>query len=89
MFRTLLGPPSSGGPGGLSNLDPPPPPLATPLPCYVVTDEYRQICGIGGMRINVPLVQAEIRSERVSGVFELGVCNNLPGGIDMLALTFI
>jgi transposase InsO family protein len=54
-------------------------------PSYISTDEYRQICGIGGTRINVPLVQVDLRSDIVSGMFEFGVCNNLPPGIDLLA----
>ena len=52
---------------------------------YIITHESRQICGIGGTRIAVPLVQVDIRSDQVSGLFEFGVCNNLPHGIDMLA----
>jgi hypothetical protein len=52
---------------------------------YVVTHDVRQICGIGGVRITVPLVQVDVRSEQLSGSFELGVCNNLPAGIDLLA----
>jgi hypothetical protein len=54
-------------------------------PSYTTTDEYRQICGIGGNRITVPLVQVELHSDLVSGTFEFGVCNNLPKGIDLLA----
>jgi hypothetical protein len=52
---------------------------------YIITHESRQICGIGGTRIAEPLVQVDIRSDQVSGLFEFGVCNNLPHGIDMLA----
>jgi hypothetical protein len=37
------------------------------------------------VRITVPLVQVDVRSEQLSGSFELGVCNNLPAGIDLLA----
>jgi hypothetical protein len=54
-------------------------------PSYTTTDEYRQISGIGGNRITVPLVQVELHSDLVSGTFEFGVCNNLPKGIDLLA----
>jgi RNase H-like domain found in reverse transcriptase/Reverse transcriptase (RNA-dependent DNA polymerase)/Integrase zinc binding domain/Integrase core domain/SCAN domain len=52
---------------------------------YIITHESRQICGIGGTRIAVPLVQVDIRSEQVTGLFDFGVCNNLPHGIDILA----
>ena len=52
---------------------------------YVVTHDVRHICSIGGVRITVPLVQVDVRSEQLSGSFELGVCNNLPAGIDLLA----
>ena len=52
---------------------------------YITTQESRQICGIGGVRISVPLVQVDIKSDRVRGLFEFGVCNNLPLGIDLLA----
>lgn len=52
---------------------------------YIVTHESRQICGIGGTRIAVPLVQVDLRSDSVSGLFEFGVCNNLPHGVDLLA----
>jgi hypothetical protein len=52
---------------------------------YIVTHDIRQICGIAGVRISVPLVQVEVRSEQLSGSFELGLCNNLPAGIDLLA----
>ena len=52
---------------------------------YITTPESRQICGIGGVRISVPLVQVDIKSDRVRGLFEFGVCNNLPLGIDLLA----
>ena len=45
---------------------------------YINTGETRQICGIGGVQVN-------IRSEPISGSFELGVCKNLPAGIDVLA----
>ena len=55
------------------------------VPHYVETHEYRQICGIGGLCISVPLVQVDLRAESVTGRFELGVCNNLPRGIDVLA----
>ena len=54
-------------------------------PHYIATNEYRQICGIGGTPINVPLVQVDLISDQISGMFELGLCNNLPRGIDMLA----
>src|SRR5664279_2095115 len=52
---------------------------------FVDTREFRQICGIGGTRISVPLVQIDLRAESVSGSFDLGVCNNLPSGVDLLA----
>ena len=52
---------------------------------YITTQESRQICGIGGTRISVPLVQVDIISDLVCGLFELGVCKNLPNGIDLLA----
>ena len=52
---------------------------------YTTTDEYRQICGIGGNPIKVPLVQVKLHSDPVSGTFEFGVCNNIPKGIDILA----
>ena len=55
------------------------------LPPYLVTHDIRQICGIGGLRIAVPLVQVEMRSEKLTGSYELGVCNTLPEGVDLLA----
>ena len=52
---------------------------------YTDTNEYRQICGIGGSPITVPLVQMELHSKPVSGLFHLGVCSALPRGVDLLA----
>jgi hypothetical protein len=54
-------------------------------PSYTTTDEYRQICGIGGNPITVPLVQVELHFDLVSGTFEFVMCNSLPKGIDILA----